>query len=151
MTKVRGFELVEKVENPGEPKLPTRSDKHSAGYDFYAPFNVELKPSARKLIFTNVKAYMQPYEVLKVYIRSSLAIKQGLMLANGVGVVDASYYNNEGNEGNIGICLVNTSPNTIFINQGDRIAQGIFEVYLPADEDIVTSDVRKGGFGSSGK
>lgn len=151
MTKVRGFELVEKVEDPGEAKLPTRSDKHSAGYDFYSPFNVELKPSARKLIFTNVKAYMQPYEVLKVYIRSSLAIKQGLMLANGVGVVDASYYNNEGNEGNIGICLVNTSPKTVLINQGDRIAQGIFEVYLPADEDVITSNVRKGGFGSSGK
>jgi dUTP pyrophosphatase len=153
MSKVRGFEFVKGLEKEemGNPILPTRADANSAGYDFYAPHDVTLEPGKRVLIFTHIKAYMQPYEVLKIYIRSSLAVKQGLMLANNVGIIDASYYNNEGNEGDIGICLVNTSPKTVEIKAGDRIAQGIFEVYLTADGDAIQGGKRKGGFGSSGK
>ena len=40
---------------------------------------------------------------------------------------------------------------TVEISQGDRIAQGIFEVYLTADGDTIQGGKRKGGFGSSGK
>lgn len=153
MSKVRGFEIINTlaIEEMGNPILPTRADANSAGYDFYAPHDVTLEPGKRQLIFTHIKAYMQPYEVLKIYIRSSLAVKQGLMLANNVGIVDASYYENDSNDGDIGICLVNTSPKTVEISQGDRIAQGIFEVYLTADGDTIQEEKRKGGFGSSGK
>lgn len=167
MTKNRGFEVVEnhartafdiftdekgnKHNFPTEIKLPTRADKGSAGYDFYLPKDLTIMPMQKTLVWTDVKAYMKPDEVLYLYIRSSLAIKQGLMLSNNVGIVDASYYNNEGNDGNIGIALVNTTGKAITLKKGERLAQGIFGKFFLADEDETTKDKRDGGVGSSGK
>lgn len=167
MTKQRGFEVVDdkhrtafeiftdekkrKHQFPLEIKLPTRADGGSAGYDFYLPKDLKLLPMQKTLVFTDVKAYMQPDELLEIYIRSSLAIKKGLMLSNNVGIVDSSYYNNEGNDGNIGIALVNTTGITVELKAGERIAQGIFKKFLVIDEDVVESDKRVGGIGSSGK
>jgi len=165
--RTRGFEVVEdkhrtafdvftdekKNEHkfPKEIKLPTRSDNKSAGYDFYLPKELELQPMQKTIVWTDVKAYMGDDELLEIYIRSSLAIKQGLMLSNNVGIVDASYYGNESNDGNIGIAVVNTTGKTIKLKEGDRIAQGIFKKYLIADVDAPTSTKRKGGVGSSGE
>ncbi len=167
MSKLRGFEVVkdsartafdvftdEKKKKHQFPKtitLPTRSDPRSAGYDFYVPKDFELLPGQKNILFTDVKAFMQPDEVLEIYIRSSLAIKQGLMLSNNVGIIDSSYYSNEGNDGNIGIALVNTSGKVIRLKEGERVAQGVFKKFLTIDEDVVQSEGRTGGFGSSGK
>ena len=167
MNKQRGFEVVrdsartaydvftdEKKNKHQFPKtitLPTRADPRSAGYDLYVPKDAQLLPAQKTILFTDVKAYMQPDEVLQIFIRSSLAIKQGLMLSNNVGIVDASYYNNEGNDGNIGIPLVNTSGKVIHLKEGERVAQGIFTKFLVADEEQVTSEIRTGGFGSTGE
>ena len=167
MSKQRGFEVVrdsartaydvftdEKKNKHQFPKiitLPTRSDPRSAGYDFYVPKDVQILPAQKTILFTDVKAYMQPDEVLQIFIRSSLAIKQGLMLSNNVGIVDASYYSNEGNDGNIGIALVNTSGKVIHLKEGERVAQGVFTKFLVADEEQVTSEIRTGGFGSTGE
>lgn len=166
MTKQRGFEVVSdnfrtafniltdekknKYSIPIDIKLPIRADQQSAGYDFFAPKDVQILPHNTLIILTDVKAYMQHDEVLKIFIRSSLAIKRGLQLANSVGVVDSSYYNNPDNDGNIGICITNTSGTAVTIKAGDRIAQGIFEKYLTIDEDDVLNEARIGGFGSSG-
>jgi dUTP pyrophosphatase len=167
MSKVRGFESVDekfivnkeiftnekkqKFEFPIKPKLPTRTDKRSAGYDFYLQKDLKLLPMQKTVISTDIKAYMPEDEALFLFIRSSLAIKQGLMLSNNVGIVDSSYYNNEGDGGNIGFAVVNTTGITIELKAGERIGQGVFMKYLVADEDICTSEVRIGGFGSSGK
>ena len=167
MSKTRGFEIVsnqhrtafdvftdEKRQEhkfPKEITLPTRSDVKSAGQDFYLPKDLDLLPMQKTIIWTDVKAYMQDDEVLEIYIRSSLAVKSGLMLSNNVGIVDASYYNNESNDGNIGLAVVNTTGQTVKLKEGQRIAQGIFKKYLTADEDTSTSEKRKGGVGSSGK
>ena len=167
MTKVRGFEVVrddartafdiftdEKKQQhkfPTEINLPTRADKGSAGYDFYAPKDFQLLPMQKTIMWTDVKAYMKPDEVLQIFIRSSLAIKDGLMLSNSVGIIDASYYGNESNDGNIGIALVNTTGKAINIKKGQRIAQGIFTKFLVADVDETSDEQRSGGIGSSGK
>ena len=166
-TRNRGFEIVadthrtayevfideKKREHkfPKEITLPQRSDAGSAGYDFYLPKELRLLPNQKEIVWTDVKAYMQNDEVLEIYIRSSLAIKQGLVLSNHVGIVDSSYYGNESNDGNIGIALHNTSGVTVTLQEGERIAQGIFKKYLVADEEVATSTKRKGGMGSSGK
>lgn len=165
--KIRGFEVVadkhrtafdvftdeKKREHkfPTEIKLPTRADPRSAGYDFYLPKDLIIFPNQITTVFTDVKAYMQPDEVLEIYIRSSLAIKQGLTLINAVGIIDSSYYENENNDGNIGLILYNTTGKTIKLSAGERIAQGIFKKYLITDEDTPTSEKRTGGMGSSGK
>lgn len=167
MSKQRGFEVVrdsartafdiftdergKKHQFPKKINLPTRADPRSAGYDFYVPKDFELLPAQKTILFTDVKAFMQPDEVLKLYIRSSLASKQGLMLSNNVGIIDSSYYNNEDNDGNIGIALVNTSGKVVRLKEGERVVQGIFEKFLTADDDTVEGEERTGGFGSSGK
>ena len=168
MSKQRGFEVVAEQHRtafetftdekkrqhkfPKEIKLPIRADSKSAGYDFYLPKDLKLLPMQKTIVWTDVKAYMQPDEVLEIYIRSSLAIKNGIMLSNNVGIIDSSYYNNEGNDGNIGIALVNTSGITVELKEGDRIAQGIFKKYLTIDEEVhLPGEMRVGGIGSSGK
>lgn len=167
MTKrTRGFEIVEEkhrhhhqdVSMYGEYKriyapitLPVRADKRSAGYDIFSPVDITLLPAQKTILMTDVKAYMEEDEVLEIYPRSSMGIKKGLMLSNTVGIIDSSYYNNEGNDGNIGLPLLNTSGVAMEIKRGDRIAQGVFKKYLVADNDETLQAERKGGMGSSGE
>lgn len=139
------------IEIHEDTQLPVRADQRSAGYDFFSPIDVTLAPGQKLLVFTNVKAYMGADEVLMLYPRSSMGIKKGLMLSNTVGVIDASYYENEGNDGNIGLPLLNTSGKGLEIKRGERVAQGIFVPYLVADDDTTLSDTRVGGMGSSGE
>lgn len=151
--KVRGFQEVspEHKKHKSETTIPTRSDSRSAGYDFYSKELIEIQPGDQHLIWTDIKSYMLPQEVLTIHIRSSVGIKSGLQLANTTGIIDSSYYSNESNDGNIGICLKNTSSFPVVIQEGDRIAQGMFSRYLIADEDNLLTKDRIGGFGSSGK
>lgn len=133
-----------------EIKLPVRGDKRSAGYDFITPVDIELKPGERKLIFTDVKAFMQDDEVLELHVRSSIGCS-GIILQHCTGIIDSSYFNNPKNDGNIGIPLWNTSENTIFIEAGERVCQGVFKKYLVADNNQYINEERTGGFGSSGR
>lgn len=131
-------------------KLPARADKGSAGYDFYLVDDVTLQPGEVKLVFTNVCAKMPEDVVLLVFIRSSLAAKRKITLANSVGVIDSSYYNNPQNHGNIGLLLYNFGTAVQKLDAGERVAQGIFVPYLVTTDDQILSSERLGGFGASG-
>lgn len=147
----RGFEVVKNNHRTtdGEIKLPVRSDPRSAGYDFYSPVDIVIPPNESKLFFTDVKAYMEDDEVLMLYVRSSMG-KVHVVIANGTGIIDASYHNNPDNDGNIGFRLLNLGKENYVVHRGDRIGQGVFMKYLITDDDNATGD-RVGGFGSSGK
>lgn len=146
--RVRGFEVVSRMETP--VKLPTRGSIHSAGYDIYAYDNYEIEPKQSVLIRTGVKAYMPFDEYLDLRVRSSLGIKRQLMLATGASVIDADYYNNPDNEGEIMVVLYNYGDTTQTIKAGEHIVQGIFTRYFLADNDCTTA-VRTGGTGSTNK
>ena len=136
---------------PADTVLPKRKTAKSAGYDFVLPCDVRLNPrSVSAIIPTNVKAFMPDDEVLMLYIRSSIGIKHHVTLANGTGIIDADYFSNPDNDGNIGICLQNNSDEIVSFRKGERIMQGIFVKYAVCDSDE-TNEVRKGGFGSTGK
>lgn len=136
---------------PADTVLPKRKTAKSAGYDFVLPCDVRLNPhSISAIIPTNVKASMPDDEVLMLYIRSSIGIKHHVTLANGTGIIDADYFSNPDNDGNIGICLQNNSNEIVSFKKGERIMQGIFVKYAVCDSDD-TNEVRKGGFGSTGK
>ena len=162
--KIRGFEeVVEKHRQHGKtvaahgqsillhPKvtLPRRADDRSAGYDFYAPVPFTVLPGQTYELWTNVKVYMQDDEYLAMYIRSSVGIKRRVTISHGTGIIDASYYENDDNDGNMCISLQNNSGQAVTFNANDRIAQGVFQKYLVADEDDVLKDGRTGGIGSS--
>ena len=149
----RGFEIItdeKRVHKDVDIQLPIRGDSRSAGYDLRTPIKIVLQPNERKLVFTDIKAYMQPNEVLEVHVRSSIGVKKGIVLSNITGIIDSSYYNNPSNEGNIGLTLWNTSEVVQILEPQERVCQCIFKEYLIADNDVCLSDERIGGFGSSG-
>src|SRR5574344_1636212 len=99
----RFFEVVrdEFRKNSGDIKLPTRATEHSAGYDFYSPVDITIPPHEMVMIWTDVKANMYYDNVLLLFVRSSMG-KYPVVIANGTGLIDADYYSNESNDGNIG-------------------------------------------------
>ncbi|MBF2429810.1 dCTP deaminase/dUTPase family protein [Listeria welshimeri] len=152
--KVRGFEVVNEASRKFPEQtisLPIRGDKGSAGYDFFSNETVTIAPEEKHIFWTDIKSYMQEDEVLNIHVRSSIGIKKGLLLCNGTGIIDSSYYSNPGNDGNIGIAIKNFSTAPVEITAGERVAQGIFQKYLVADTDILANESRVGGIGSTGR
>ena len=68
---------------------------------------------------------MPDSEYLELVSRSSNPLKRFLLLANGVGVIDSDYYNNENNEGHIMFQFLNFGYEDVVIEKGERIGQGI--------------------------
>ena len=103
------------------------------------------------LVHTGIKASMEEDEVLMLYNRSSNP-KRGLVLANSVGVIDADYYNNESNDGEIIFAFYNFMPFDVKIKVGDRIGQGVFQKFLRPEVGLKIKDIdRTGGLGSTDK
>ena len=151
--KERGFEIVKGWENKNI-SLPIRKTALSAGYDTQAaedtiipPFKPNIKPT---LVKTGIKAYCKDNEWVMVANRSSNPGKKHLVLANGIGIVDADYYENEDNEGHIMFAYFNMSDKEITIKKGEVIGQLVFMNYLITDNDNAKGK-RIGGFGSTSK
>lgn len=102
------------------------------------------------LVPTGIKCEMPEDMYLELSVRSSCPLKHWLILANGVGIIDADYYNNSDNEGHIFFQIINLSPFDILLKKGDAIGQGIFKKYYLTDDDVTTAE-RQGGFGSTDK
>lgn len=176
--KMRGFEVVSKYKDQGI-NLPRRQTLASAGYDIEAAQDMvipsiwrlnfirifrlirnghqlygrdyEMADQILKplLIPTGLKVYMPEDEVLILANRSSNTFKKHLSLPNGIGVIDADYYNNPHNEGELFVQVLNYGVSPLHIHKGDRIAQGIFMKYLKTDDDDPISRERISGFGST--
>lgn len=132
-------------------KIPKRATKGSAGYDFYAPVSITLKPGETIKVPTGIRAEMEWDWVLKIYPRSGLGFKYRLQLNNTVGIIDSDYFYSD-NEGHIFIKLTNDSNEnkTLDVKKGEGIVQGIFLTYGIVEDDDV-SEIRNGGFGSTTK
>ena len=118
----------------------------------------EKKSQVRKeafkptLVHTGIKASMEDDEVLELYNRSSNPKKLGLVLANSVGVVDADYFENPDNDGEIMFAFYNFMPWKVTLKVGDKIGQGVFKKFLrPTKGLVVKEEARTGGFGSTDK
>lgn len=150
---MRGFEVIEAYKDKNI-NLPIRKTKHSAGYDVEAAedtivpaFKPGIKPT---LVKTGIKAYCEENEWIMVANRSSNPGKKHLVLANGIGIVDSDYYNNEDNEGHIMFAYFNMSDEDVNIKKGEIIGQLVFMNYYLAKNDNAEGK-RKGGFGSTSK
>lgn len=129
--------------------LPKRSTAKSAGYDVEALYGFVLHPGEEILLPTGFKVEMHDDEMINFYPRSSHGFKFYIRLANTVGIGDADYFNNEGNEGHYWVKLRNEGTKTLTVEQGDKICQGIFAKYLLTDDDSFEGEERTGGFGST--
>ena len=115
--------------------------------DMMARFTKEtgFKPT---LVSTGMKCKLDPGSWLQLSVRSSSPLKYWLMMGNGIGVIDADYYNNPDNEGEIFFQIYNLSPFNIQIKKGEAIGQGIILPYGVTENDIAEGE-RVGGFGST--
>jgi len=130
--------------------LPKRATIGSAGYDFYSPIAIDLKPGETIKIPTGVRAQMEVGWVLKCYPRSGLGFKYRLQLNNTVGIIDSDYYFSD-NEGHIFAKITNDSneKRTLSLPALSGFMQGIFVEYgITVDDDV--NEYRNGGFGSTG-
>ena len=132
-------------------QIPKRSTKKSAGYDLCSLIEYNLEPGDTVVIPTGLKFIAPDDEFLMLAIRSSLGYKYNVRLVNGVGIIDADYYNNEANEGHFSVKLQNHGDKALKINIGDRVAQGVFIKYFTTDDEDEIINERKGGFGSTDK
>lgn len=129
--------------------LPRRATTGSAGYDFFAPTDIDVKSGETVLVPTGIRVKIDEGWVLKIYPRSGLGFKFRLTLNNTVGIIDSDYYFAE-NEGHIFIKMTNLGEKDLFIEKGKAFAQGIFVEYgITVDDECDT--LRTGGFGSTDK
>ena len=138
------FKLVDKIMNA------THETCHTAG-SFTLSEMAQLTKDFRAkptLVPTGIKCEMPEDMYLELSVRSSCPLKHWLILANGVGIIDADYYNNPDNEGHIFFQIINLSPFDIILKKGDAIGQGIFKKYYLTDDDAADG-FRAGGFGST--
>lgn len=143
---MRRFELVSRM-NTGW--MPKRSTAKSAGYDFFVPEDTVCKAHEITMVKSGVKAYMEDDETLLLFNRSSNPKKKGLIILNGVGVVDSDYADNPDNEGEIAGLFYNMRDEDVILKAGEKMMQGVFVKYgITADDNAIGE--RKGGWGSTG-
>ena len=132
-------------------KLPTRATKGSAGYDFFIPIDITLKPNETIKIPTGIRCKINDGWFLAIFPRSGLGFKFRLQLNNTVGIIDSDYYNAL-NEGHI-MCKITNDTNenkTVEIKMSQGFVQGTFIPFGITTDD--TSDkIRTSGFGSTTK
>ena len=131
--------------------LPKRATLGSAGYDFYSPINITLKPNETIKIPTGIKVSIQEGWFLAIFPRSGLGFKYRLQLNNTVGIIDSDYYF-ANNEGHIMLKMTNATneDKVVEVKALTGIAQGIFIPFGITFDDEV-SETRSGGFGSTTK
>ena len=151
MEKIRGFEVAK----GGEDKninIPIRKTKKSAGYEVEAAEDIIIPPFERgckpTLIHTGLKAYCQDDEWYMLANRSSNPGKKKLVLANGIGIIDADYYCNPDNDGEFMFAYYNMGTEPLEIKKGERIGQVVFQKFLIVDNDVAEGE-RTSGFGST--
>jgi dUTP pyrophosphatase len=121
----------------------------AAAFDLAAAEDVEIGPRQIRLVGTGLVFAIPEGYFLGIFARSSTPLKRGLMVANGVGVLDSDYC---GPADELKIQLFNITDAPIVVHAGDRLAQGIV-LQSPRVEfvDAETSAPSRGGFGSTGR
>lgn len=138
--------------DPKTLKKPYRATKHAVCYDCFSPIDITIAPESTELVFINFKAYCNRDEGFILASTSGMG-KRGIILANGIGIIESDYADNESNDGNIGFLLHNLNKTPYEIKAGDKIGQIFFFKFLTTDNDAETNPnfIRKGGFGSTVK
>ena len=110
---------------------------------------LSLQPGFRTLIPTGLIFDIPKNHVLDFFIRSSMALKYGVVLANGVAKIDSDYVEQSY------VMVLNTSDTPYTVYHGDRIAQAeLRELKKYALTERKTPPAQKtdreGGLGSTG-
>ena len=128
--------------------LPARETQGSAGFDLAASADMTVAPQQIVLVPTGLIMRVPDGYFLGIFARSSTPLKRGLVVPNGVGIIDSDY---SGPDDEIKIQVYNITSEPVHVKKGDRIAQGIFLKFAaPEWEEGEPTDKTRGGFGSTG-
>jgi dUTP pyrophosphatase len=130
--------------------LPSYQTPGAAGFDLASSANMTIAPGEVALVPTGFVIEAPPGHFIGVFARSSTPLKRGLMVANGVGIVDADY---SGPEDEIKIEVFNFTGAPVAVKRGDRLAQGLILPFVRAVwKEAAPPEDRKtrGGFGATG-
>lgn len=132
-------------------KLPVRATAGSAGYDFFAPFTMQVRSYNELLIPTGIRVILEPDEFLMIAPRSGLGFKHYWRLSNTIAIIDEDFFDAK-NEGHIMIKIrvENHEDDTVTVRTGEGFAQGVILKYGVTEDDN-TTEKRVGGFGSTTK
>ena len=139
-----------KIINKSSHALPQYETEASAGMDLRANIEspITLKPLERTIVKTGLFIELPIGFEAQVRPRSGLAAKKGITVLNAPGTIDADY------RGEIGVILVNLSPDEFIIENGERVAQLVIAKHERAQwehvELLSETDRGAGGFGSTG-
>ena len=130
--------------------LPAYGTGEAAGFDLAAAHDVTIAPGRIALVRTGLVIEVPTGHFLGIFARSSTPLKRGLLVANGVGIVDPDY---SGPDDEIMVQVLNFTVADVHVARGDRLAQGIV---LPAprvtwEEVAGIREVTRGGFGVTGQ
>jgi dUTP pyrophosphatase len=130
--------------------LPSYQTAGAAGFDFAVSEDTLVPPGEVRLVPTGLVIEVPAGHFLGVFARSSTPIKRGLMVANGVGVVDPDY---SGPTDEVRIEVFNFTASPVTLRKGDRIAQGIVMPTARVEWEEVDAirDTARGGFGATGR
>jgi dUTP pyrophosphatase len=130
-------------------ELPSYQTAGSAGFDLAASSDVTIAPGAIALVPTGLVIAVPAGHFLGIFARSSTPLKRGLVVANGVGVVDSDY---SGPNDEIKVQVLNVTSAPVTVRRGDRLAQGVLVPFVRAewDERTAADGPDRGGFGSTG-
>jgi dUTP pyrophosphatase len=129
--------------------LPSYGTSEAAGFDLASAHDLVVGARQIALVRTGLVIEVPTGYFLAIFARSSTPLKRGLIVANGVGVIDSDY---SGPNDEVMIQVMNVTESEVRISRGDRLAQGIV---LPAprvtwDEVTAIREVTRGGFGATG-
>jgi dUTP pyrophosphatase len=135
--------------HPSVP-LPAYQTEGAAGFDLAASEDVLVPPSSIALVPTGLVIEVPDGHFLGIFARSSTPLKRGLMVANGVGVIDRDYC---GAADEIKIQVLNVTAQAVQVRRGDRLAQGLclpvtHVAWQESDDDL--REGSRGGFGATG-
>jgi dUTP pyrophosphatase len=106
-----------------DPKTQQQYDKSQvAGFDLFCREDVTIAPHELALVGVNNAIATPPDCFLLLAARSSTPWKKGLMLANGIGIVDPFY---SGDSDELKIQLYNFTDKPIEVKKGETLAQGV--------------------------
>ncbi len=130
-------------------ELPRYATNGAAGFDLAASEDTTIEAGRTALVPTGLVIEVPDGMFLGIFARSSTPLKRGLMVANGVGVVDSDYC---GATDEVKIAVLNFSAAAVTVKAGDRIAQGILLPITRVEwqESGAPKRDTRGGFGSTG-
>ena len=129
--------------------IPEYQTSGSVAFDLSPSEDAIIPPHEIRLVPTGLVICTPGGAMLAIAARSSTPLKRGLMIANGIGIVDQDFC---GPDDEIKLQLLNFTDKPVEIKKGDRIAQGLFLTLDMVEWEVVAQlgGKTRGGFGSTG-